>query len=67
MLNITVELEYDPDPTTEEPCPVCQAPARCQHGHFENGKPVHIWTCRECGPSLAHVCYDCPVCRTNPV
>lgn len=48
---------------TNEPCPVCQAPAECEHGLIVNGYPSHIWNCHQCAEHVGRIGYVCPDCE----
>ena len=63
---------------TYETCPACQEPnVKVEHGQdtiiifddegqvIEDRKlgPMHESHCPICGPALAIVCYDCPLCE----
>lgn len=43
--------------TTREACPICGAPASCDHH-----PRTHVWSCPFCGEIVANVLYPCPDC-----
>ena len=51
---------------TFKKCPECREPdTKVEHGKDIHDLPVHYWHCRECGDSMAIVCFDCPSCARH--